>query len=150
MKFRCERDTLADAIGVAQRAVASRTGALPVLSGLRVSPTSSGVELVGSDLLQVVLPSLDASIVVSLSDPRFVSRFTVLLTRWLLLFLNISSTRSVGLVWSALSFSDGDKEPEGQKLTPVSPILRGGPTASRYVPPVFHVDPQASLKRNTH
>ena len=32
MKFRCERDTLADAIAVAQRAVASRTGALPVLS----------------------------------------------------------------------------------------------------------------------
>ena len=50
MKFRCERDTLADAIAIAQRAVASRTGALPVLSGLRVSPTSSGVELVGSDL----------------------------------------------------------------------------------------------------
>jgi len=50
VKFRCERDTLADAIAVAQRAVASRTGALPVLSGLRVSPTDSGVELVGSDL----------------------------------------------------------------------------------------------------
>ena len=50
MKFRCERDTLADAIAVAQRAVASRTGALPVLSGLRVSPTASGIELVGSDL----------------------------------------------------------------------------------------------------
>ena len=33
MKFRCERDTLADAVGTAQRAVASRTGALPVLSG---------------------------------------------------------------------------------------------------------------------
>ena len=41
VKFRCERDTLADAIAVAQRAVASRTGALPVLSGLRVSPTAS-------------------------------------------------------------------------------------------------------------
>jgi DNA polymerase III subunit beta len=50
VKFRCERDTLADAIAIAQRAVASRTGALPVLSGLRVSPTESGVELVGSDL----------------------------------------------------------------------------------------------------
>ncbi len=50
MKFRCERDTLADAIAVAQRAVASRTGALPVLSGLRVSPSGNGVELVGSDL----------------------------------------------------------------------------------------------------
>ena len=55
MKFRCERDTLADAIAVAQRAVASRTGALPVLSGLRVSPTESGVELVGSDLELTIL-----------------------------------------------------------------------------------------------
>lgn len=50
MKFRCERDTLADAITVAQRAVASRTGALPVLSGLRVASTDQGIELVGSDL----------------------------------------------------------------------------------------------------
>ena len=37
MKFRCERDTLAEAVGTAQRAVASRTGAMPVLSGLRVT-----------------------------------------------------------------------------------------------------------------
>lgn len=50
MKFRCERDTLADAITTAQRAVASRSGALPVLSGLRVSLSDEGVEFVGSDL----------------------------------------------------------------------------------------------------
>ena len=51
MKFRCERDTLAEAIATAQRAVASRPGALPVLSGLRISvPGGSAVELVGSDL----------------------------------------------------------------------------------------------------
>lgn len=50
MKFRCERDTLAEAIGTAQRAVASRTGALPVLSGLRCSVNDNVVELVGSDL----------------------------------------------------------------------------------------------------
>jgi DNA polymerase-3 subunit beta len=50
VKFRCERDTLADAIATAQRAVAARPGALPVLSGLRVSATAEGVELVGSDL----------------------------------------------------------------------------------------------------
>ena len=37
MKFRCERDTLAEGVATAQRAVASRTGAMPVLSGLRVS-----------------------------------------------------------------------------------------------------------------
>ena len=37
MKFVCERDTLAEAVATAQRAVASRTGALPVLSGLQVT-----------------------------------------------------------------------------------------------------------------
>lgn len=50
MKFRCEREALANAVGIAQRAVAARTGALPVLSGLRVALTPGGVELVGSDL----------------------------------------------------------------------------------------------------
>lgn len=50
MKFRCERDTLAEAIVTAQRAVASRTGALPVLSGLRASVSGDSLELVGSDL----------------------------------------------------------------------------------------------------
>ncbi len=50
MKFRCERDTLADALASAQRAVASRTGAMPVLSGLRVAVVQGGVEFVGSDL----------------------------------------------------------------------------------------------------
>ncbi|MGH8984478.1 MAG: DNA polymerase III subunit beta [Acidimicrobiia bacterium] len=50
MKFRCARDTLADAIATAQRAVAARPGALPVLSGLRVSTIDGGIELVGSDL----------------------------------------------------------------------------------------------------
>ena len=60
MKFRCERDTLANAITVAQRAVASRTGALPVLSGLKVGSTDDGIELVGSDLeltIRVVAPA---------------------------------------------------------------------------------------------
>jgi DNA polymerase-3 subunit beta len=50
VKFRCERDTLADAVATAQRAVASRTGAMPVLSGLRVSLTPGSLELVGTDL----------------------------------------------------------------------------------------------------
>jgi DNA polymerase III subunit beta len=50
VKFRCERDTLADAITTAQRAVTSRTGALPVLSGLRVTVSGDSVELIGSDL----------------------------------------------------------------------------------------------------
>lgn len=50
MKFRCERDTFGEAIATAQRAVASRTGALPVLSDLRITATADGIELVGSDL----------------------------------------------------------------------------------------------------
>ncbi|MBM3673350.1 MAG: DNA polymerase III subunit beta [Actinobacteria bacterium] len=49
MKFRCERDTLAEAIGTAQRAAAERAG-LPVLSGVKVSAVGDHVELVGSDL----------------------------------------------------------------------------------------------------
>ena len=39
MKFRCERDVLVEALGTAGRAVASRGGALPVLSGVRVELT---------------------------------------------------------------------------------------------------------------
>ena len=50
MKFHCERDTLAEAVATAQRAVASRTGALPVLQDLRITAAADGLELVGSDL----------------------------------------------------------------------------------------------------
>jgi len=50
VKFRAERQALAEAVATAQRAVAARTGALPVLSGLRVSLSQGSVELVGSDL----------------------------------------------------------------------------------------------------
>ncbi len=60
MKFRCERDTLAEAIGTAQRAVAVRSGALPVLSGVQVTAANNSVELVGSDLdltIRVTIPA---------------------------------------------------------------------------------------------
>lgn len=50
MKLRCERDTLVEAVGIAQRAVTARSGALPVLSGLFVRADDEGLELVGSDL----------------------------------------------------------------------------------------------------
>ena len=50
VKFRCERDTLVEALATAQRAVASRTGAPPVLFDVRVTATNDGLELVGSDL----------------------------------------------------------------------------------------------------
>jgi len=44
VKFRCERDTLADAVATAQRTVASRSGALPVLQDLRILATADGLE----------------------------------------------------------------------------------------------------------
>src|SRR5204862_1336052 len=50
VKFRCERDTLADAVATAQRTVASRTGALPALQDLRITASGDGLEPVGSDL----------------------------------------------------------------------------------------------------
>ncbi len=50
MKFKCERDALAEAVATANRAVASRTGALPVLSGLQVTLRDGEVEFTGSDL----------------------------------------------------------------------------------------------------
>ena len=50
MKFRCERDALSEAISSAGRAVASRSGALPILSGLLVRTGQGEIDLAGSDL----------------------------------------------------------------------------------------------------
>jgi DNA polymerase-3 subunit beta len=50
VKFRCERDALSEAIGSAGRAVASRSGALPILSGLLVRTGQDEIDLAGSDL----------------------------------------------------------------------------------------------------
>lgn len=50
MKFRCERDVLVEALGTAQRAVASRGGALPVLSGVRLEVSGDQLHVAGSDL----------------------------------------------------------------------------------------------------
>ncbi|MGH9117901.1 MAG: DNA polymerase III subunit beta [Acidimicrobiales bacterium] len=50
MKFRCERDTLVETLGTAGRAVSSRGGALPVLSGVRIELRGDRLELTGSDL----------------------------------------------------------------------------------------------------
>jgi DNA polymerase-3 subunit beta len=50
VKFRCERDALSEAIGSAARAVASRSGALPILSGLLVRTAADEIHLAGSDL----------------------------------------------------------------------------------------------------
>ncbi len=58
MKFRCERDVLVEALGGATRAVATRGGALPVLSGVKVELRGDRLVLTGSDLdltIQVAL-----------------------------------------------------------------------------------------------
>jgi DNA polymerase III subunit beta len=61
VKFRCERDVLAEALGAAGRAVSSRgTAALPgVLSGVRVEVTGDLLTVTGTDLeltIQVTAP----------------------------------------------------------------------------------------------
>lgn len=50
MKFRCERDTLVDALGTAGRAVSGRGGQLPVLSGLQLQLVGDALTVTGSDL----------------------------------------------------------------------------------------------------
>jgi DNA polymerase-3 subunit beta len=50
VKFRCERDVLAEALGTARRAVASRGTALPVLSGVRMELAGDVLRLTGTDL----------------------------------------------------------------------------------------------------
>ena len=50
MKFRCERDVLADALTTAGRAATSRTGALPVLEGLHLALVGDELSVTGTDL----------------------------------------------------------------------------------------------------
>ena len=50
MKFRCERDVLADALATAGRAATSRTGTLPVLSGVRLELAGDELSVTGTDL----------------------------------------------------------------------------------------------------
>jgi DNA polymerase-3 subunit beta len=50
VKFRAERDVLLDALAVAARAAATRGGALPALSGVRLEVTGDTLHLAGSDL----------------------------------------------------------------------------------------------------
>ena len=86
MKFRCERELLADALTTAGRAATGRSAALPVLSGVRLELTSDQLTVTGTDLdltIQlgvtvggdsdggVVLPArLAAEIVRSLNDGK--------------------------------------------------------------------------------
>ncbi len=50
MKFRCEREILADALATAGRAATSRTGTLPVLSGVRLDVKDGELSVTGTDL----------------------------------------------------------------------------------------------------
>ena len=50
MKFRCEREILAEALTTAGRAATSRTGTLPVLSGVRLDVTEGELTVTGTDL----------------------------------------------------------------------------------------------------
>ena len=50
MKFRCEREILADAFSTAGRAATSRSGTLPVLSGLRLDVRDGQLTVTGTDL----------------------------------------------------------------------------------------------------
>lgn len=50
MKFRCERETLADALITAGRAATSRTGTLPVLSGVLLEVGAESLTVTGTDL----------------------------------------------------------------------------------------------------
>jgi DNA polymerase III subunit beta len=50
VKFRCERDTLADTLAIAGRAVSARGGALPILSGIRLEVAGDQLRVAGTDL----------------------------------------------------------------------------------------------------
>jgi len=50
VKFRCERDSLAEALTNAGRAATGRTGTLPVLSGLRLELVGDHLTVTGTDL----------------------------------------------------------------------------------------------------
>lgn len=61
MRFRCERDTLVEALATAGRAVASRGGALPVLSGMRLALTGDRLQLTGTDLDLTIQVSVEVA-----------------------------------------------------------------------------------------
>jgi DNA polymerase III subunit beta len=61
VKFRCERDVLAEALGTAGRAATGRTGALPVLSGVRLELTGDVLTVTGTDLELTIQMTLTVS-----------------------------------------------------------------------------------------
>ena len=63
MKFRCERDVLADALATARRAAATRSTGLQVLSGLRLELQGSHLTVTGTDLELTIQCSIEVSAV---------------------------------------------------------------------------------------
>ena len=59
MKFRCERDVLADAVGSAGRAATNRTGTLPVLAGVRLDVQGDELTVTGTDLELTIRLTVD-------------------------------------------------------------------------------------------
>jgi DNA polymerase-3 subunit beta len=59
VKFRCERDVLADAVGSAGRAATNRTGTLPVLAGVRMEISGDTLTVTGTDLELTIRLTID-------------------------------------------------------------------------------------------
>ncbi len=59
MKFRCERDVLADAVGAAGRAATNRTGTLPVLAGVKLHVVGDALTVTGTDLELTIRLTID-------------------------------------------------------------------------------------------
>ncbi|MFT5531017.1 MAG: DNA polymerase-3 subunit beta [Candidatus Poriferisodalaceae bacterium] len=62
MKFRCERDLLVDRLSNSSRAVSSRGGALPVLTGMRLVADNDHLMITGSDLDLTIRSTLTVSV----------------------------------------------------------------------------------------
>lgn len=62
MKFRCERDALANGLSTSSRAVSNRGGALPVLTGMRLVAEDSTLVVTGSDLDLTIRSSTTVSV----------------------------------------------------------------------------------------
>ncbi len=59
MKFRCERDVLAEAVGSAARAATNQTGTLPVLAGIRMEIAGDSLTITGTDLELTIRLTID-------------------------------------------------------------------------------------------